>query len=93
MARVSAFLTFSAILLAFLVLFAEAKPYGFDLSSSEVSWTFLRKFECFCISGRQHVSGCKSADGKMDAIWVRIGVRYDVIILIFTENDHHKLNG
>uniref|UniRef100_A0AC34QKV1 Uncharacterized protein n=1 Tax=Panagrolaimus sp. JU765 TaxID=591449 RepID=A0AC34QKV1_9BILA len=35
MARVSALLAFSAVLLAFLVLFAEAKPYGFDLSSSE----------------------------------------------------------
>lgn len=36
MARISTFLMFSAIFLSILVLFAESKPYGFDLSSSEV---------------------------------------------------------
>ncbi|KAE9546473.1 hypothetical protein FO519_010315 [Halicephalobus sp. NKZ332] len=35
MARVSSLLIFSAIFMSFLVLFADASPYGFDLSSSE----------------------------------------------------------
>ena len=68
MARVSTFLIFSAIFLSFLVLFAESKPYGFDLSS-EVGFRFtdliilLSSFREACSETweLQESSGCVSA--------------------------------